>query len=154
MGVLSITLKGDEISTPEFQVKLRRSYRLKHFKLLHAYYNITSKNFATIADKTTQRLLFMKMKFLGAESIENITENKSLISLGLSSHSTLAEGTIMSRDLYKVLVSGKVDVIQADLHFTFYYLDSSAEVKQLTLADINNNAVEKTFINLVFEFDE
>lgn len=150
MGVLSITLKGDEISTPNFQVKLRRGYRLSHFKLLHAYYNITSKKFDGF-DKDNQRLLFMKLNFLGANNIENITEKKSLISLGLSSHS--ADGSIMSRDLYKTLVS-KTEQIQADLNFTFYYLDNTANLKQISPTDIINVGNERSFINLVFEIDE
>lgn len=151
MGILSITLKGEEIGTANFQVRLRRQYRFKHLKLLHAHYNINSKKFTGDQNKTHQRLLFMKMNFLGVENIENITEGRSLISLGLSSHNE--DGTIMSRDLYKTLVSGNKSIVQADLHFSFFYLDALALVQPLAVDELNITQ-EVSFINLVFEFEE
>lgn len=155
MAILSFTIKGNDIGLIDGKrIKLDRHRKLKYLKLLHIYHNLETSNLSTEDDRDQQRVLFCSLSFLNTDEVYNATEENTLLNVGSTKHT--ADGTIVNRDLYKVLYNGGCKYINSDIVVKFFYLDHNAQLKQLSEDDVIGTSEDgnSSYFSFTFEIQE
>lgn len=155
MGILSFTVKGNDIGLIDGKrIKLDKHKKLKYLKLLHIYHNLETSNLSTEDDRDQQRILFCNFSFINTDEVYNATEENTFLTVSGTKHSS--DGTVINRDLYKVLYNGGCKYLNDDIIVKFYYLDHDANIKQLTSDDVVGSSDEgnTSYFSFTFEYQE
>ena len=155
MGILSFTVKGSDIGLNDGAiVKLDRHRKIKYLKLLHIYHNLETANLSIEDDRDQQRIIFCSLNFINSDEVYNATEENNFLTIGGTKHSS--DGTIVNRDLYKVLYNGGCKYLNSDIIVKFFYLDHNAEIKQFTSDDVISTSADgnTSIFSLSFEYSE
>lgn len=155
MPILSFTVKGTDIGLSDgVRIKLDKHKKIKYLKMLHIYHNLETSNLSTEDDRDQQRVLFCNLNIINTDEVYNATEENTFLTIGGTKHAT--DGTIVNRDLYKVLYQGGCKYLNEDIIVKFYYLDHDANIKQFTSSDVVGTSDEgnTSYFSFTFEYTE